>query len=307
MKRLQGLVAATYTPFDDGGAFNPDMVKPLVERLLSEGVDGLYVCGSTGEGMSLSTTERKAVLESYVEASAGRVPVIAQVGHNSIAEARELSRHAQQSGADAVSATCPSYFKVDHAEQLIECMAELASAAGDLPFYYYHIPALTGSTIDMPAFLSMACESIPNLVGLKYADTKLFEYQTCLLLQERRFDVVWGCDEMLLGALATGASAAIGSTYNVAAPLYRRLIDCVAGGRLDEAQELQMRSVQLVRALCRYPFHPAMKALLTMRGLDVGGCRLPLGKMTATDVTNMRSDLERIGYFEWGIVNEDRR
>lgn len=299
-KRLQGLVAATYTPFDSSGAFNPAMVKPLVDTLIGDGIAGVYVCGSTGEGMSLSTSERKSVLESFVSAVAGRVPVIAQVGHNSIAESCELAAHAQQVGASAVSATCPSYFKVSDVDSLIACMAEVASAAAELPFYYYHIPSLTGSTIEMPVFLAEGVAAIPNLVGLKYTDTKLHEFQECLELSDGRFDVVWGCDEMLLGAMATGAVAAIGSTYNVATVLYKRLIDAFSAGDMEEARKFQSLSVSLVRTLNGYPFHPAMKALLGMRGLDVGGCRLPMGKLSSDDIQQLRRDLDSIGYFEWG-------
>ena len=95
IKRLDGLVAATYTPLDDDGAVNATVVGPMVEHLLQSGINGLYVCGSTGEGMSLSSDERKIVAEAYVQAADGRVPVIVQVGHNSLAEARQLAEHAQ--------------------------------------------------------------------------------------------------------------------------------------------------------------------------------------------------------------------
>ena len=143
-QRLDGLVAATYTPLDDDGTVNASVAGPIVEHLLGSGINGLYVCGSTGEGMSLSSDERRAVAKAYVQAADGRVPVIIQVGHNSLSEARHLAEHAQEIGADVLSATCPSYFKVSDVTTLVDCMAEVASAAPELPFYYYHIPALTG-------------------------------------------------------------------------------------------------------------------------------------------------------------------
>ncbi|MEL6108292.1 MAG: dihydrodipicolinate synthase family protein, partial [Planctomycetota bacterium] len=268
--RLRGLVAATYTPLDPNGRVNTSAIAPVVERLLGDGVSGLYVCGSTGEGMSLTTSERKLVLEAYFEAANGRTPVIAQIGHNSLAEACELSSHAQDVGVDAISATCPSYFKVGDVETLTACMKTVADAAQTTPFYYYHIPSLTGSLIGMPEFLATGSKEIPNLVGLKYTDTKLFEFQECLEINDGQFDVVWGCDEMLLGALATGATAAIGSTYNVAAPLYVRLMEAFSAGDHRRARDCQSLSVKLVRTLSRYPFHPAMKAVLAMHGLALG-------------------------------------
>ncbi|MEP3481339.1 MAG: dihydrodipicolinate synthase family protein [Fuerstiella sp.] len=297
--RLNGLVAATYTPLDQNGDLNLEVVPKMVDHLLSQGVSGLYVCGSTGEGMSLSSDERRLVAEAYVKATDRRVPVIVQVGHNSLTEAKQLAEHAQRIGADMFSATCPSYFKVSDVATLVDCMAQLASGAPDLPFYYYHIPALTGSTIDVVEFLKRAGDRIPNLTGLKYTDTKLHEFQECLELDEGRLDVVWGCDEMFVGALATGARGAIGSTFNIIAPLYRRIMTAFADSDFVKARRLQSQSINMIRALSHFPFHPAMKAVLGMQGFHVGGCRLPQGHLSAADVNTLRNDLESIGFFEW--------
>ena len=297
--KLRGLVAAAYTPLDPQGGLHLATVAPLVDHLIEAGIDGLYVCGSTGEGMSLSTSERKQVLEAYVQATRGRVPVVAQVGHNSLADSQDLARHARVVGATAISATCPSYFKVNDEATLVACMSQIASEAPELPFYYYHIPVLTGSTIDMVRFLGQACEIIPNLVGLKYTDTRLHEFQECVELERGRFDVVWGCDEMLLGAVATGASGAIGSTYNIAPGLYRRLLIAFSEGDFERARQMQSLSIRLVRTLSRYPFHPAMKAVLAMMGFEVGPCRLPMRHVSSAEAERLRGDLEAIGFFEW--------
>lgn len=297
--KLRGLVAAAYTPLDSRGRLRLATVAPFVDHLIDTGIDGLYVCGSTGEGMSLTTSERKQVLEAYVKATRGRVPVVAQVGHNSLAESQELAGHAQALGADALSATCPSYFKVTDSATLVSCMSQIASAASELPFYYYHIPVLTGSTIDMVSFLGQAIEVIPNLVGLKYTDSKLHEFQECVELEDGRWDVVWGCDEMLLGAVATGARGAIGSTYNIAPSLYQRLLSAFATGDVDEARKMQSLSIRLVRTMIRYPFHPAMKAVLAMMGFDFGPCRLPMRQLSDVETDQLRRDLTEIGFFDW--------
>lgn len=303
--RLEGLIAAAYTPLDRAGSLLPSGIKPMVERLLADGVSGFYVCGSTGEGMSLSSAERRTVAEAFVDAVAQRVPVVVQVGHNSLTEARQLAAHAEEIGCDAVSATCPSYFRVTDVSTLIDCMAEVAAAAPALPFYYYHIPALTGSTLDVVEFLQRGPARIATLAGLKYSDTKLHEFQGCRELDGGRFDVVWGCDEMLLGALATGAAGAIGSTYNIAAPLYRNIINAFDRGDLDEARRLQSLSVSMVRTLMQFPFHPAMKALLELTGLKLGACRLPLGRLSVDDRERLRRELESIGFFDWSRSGSD--
>ena len=110
MLKLEGLIAATFTPMNSDGSLALSRVAPMVDRLISDGVSGLYVCGSTGEGPSLSTQERFEVAASFVSASRGRVPVVVQVGHNSLAEAATLAAHAERIGAQAISATPPSYF-----------------------------------------------------------------------------------------------------------------------------------------------------------------------------------------------------
>lgn len=297
--RLKGLVAATYTPMDDEGRLVLDEVPAMVDRLIDEGVSGLYVCGSTGEGMSLTGAERHLVAEAFVDAAAQRVPVIIQVGHNSVPEAAELAAHALSIGADVVSATAPSYFKIGTVETLTECMAEIAAAAPNLPFYYYHIPALTGAALDMVRFLSYAGDRIANLVGLKYTCPTVHEYQMCREWKDGRFDILWGSDEMLLSALVVGAQGAIGSTYNIAAPLYRRIIEAFAAGDFDEASRLQLQSVTMIRTIYQFPFHPAMKEVLKMLGTDCGRCRLPQTRLSDEQTAELRQNLDRIGFFEW--------
>ena len=117
---LRGLIAATITPFRDNGSIDLDAIGPMLNRLIDIGVAGFYVCGSTGEGMSLTNQERKSVVEASVDVVAGRVPVIVQVGHNSVIEAKGLAAHAAKVGADVISATCPSYFKVNDPATLVE-------------------------------------------------------------------------------------------------------------------------------------------------------------------------------------------
>ena len=296
---LNGLIAVTVTPLDSTGIVELTAIKPMIDRLIESGVTGLYVCGSTGEGMSLTCQERKNVVEASVDATGGRVPVIVQVGHNSITDACDLAKHAMSAGANVVSATCPSYFKVGDTDTLLSCMGQIANAAPELPFYYYHIPALTGSQIDVVDFLERGGKNIPNLAGLKYTNTLIHEFQACQNTQSRGFDVVWGCDEMLLAAFASGATAAIGSTYNIAAPLYRRIIQAIEAGDWQTARQLQYHSVAMVNVMKSYAFHGALKAIMSMLGMPVGSCRLPLKDLTKDDTESLRSGLNDIGFFDW--------
>ena len=297
--RFSGLIPATYTPLTPDLAVDLAAIPPLVERLLADGVCGLYVCGSTGEGVSLSTSERRQVAEAFTAATRGRVPVIVHVGHDSLAEAAALAAHAAEIGADATSAMPPCYFAIRDAAMAVECAAAVAAAAPKLPFYYYHIPAMTGVAIDVVDFLKQAGDRIPNLAGVKYTANTLHEFLECVALDGGRFEMLSGYDELLLPGLAVGARAAVGSTFNVAAPLYGRLIAAFDAGDLDRARQEQLRAVAMIRALMRFPFHPAMKAVLAMIGTPCGHCRPPLPQLSRADEQRLRESLESIGFFTW--------
>jgi N-acetylneuraminate lyase len=297
MNNIEGLVAATHTPFDKDGQLDLEKIGPLTDRLIDQGVAGLFVCGSTGEGMSLTAEERKLVAAEFVKVTAGRIPVIVHVGHNSIEQGRELAVHAAEIKADSVSATCPSYFKPADIESLVGCMERIASGAPELPFYYYHIPALTGVALEMVDFLAAAGDRIPSLAGLKFTAATAHDFLACKQFEGGRYDVLWGYDEMLLSGLAMGARGGVGSTYNFAAPLYLKIIAAFDAGELEEARRLQTTSVDMIRAIVKYPFHGACKEIMRLQGVELGPCRLPVTNLTADQAAGLKKDLEPFELF----------
>jgi N-acetylneuraminate lyase len=297
-RRLTGLVAATFTPLHPDGSLHLELVPALVDRLEEDGVAGVYVVGSTGEGASLTGAERMAVAEAFVEAARGRLTTVVQVGHNSVAEARGLAEHAQAIGADAISAMPPSYFPPAGVEALVDSLAEIGRGAPELPFYYYHIPALTGVDPGMQGFLESATERIPTLAGIKFSDCRLHDLQLCRTFGDGALDVVFGVDEMLLGALAFGVRGAVGSTYGFAAPLYLRLIDCFERGDLDGARRHQARAGEMVRLIVQHCGRPGLKAAMSLIGLDCGPQRLPPATAEPGAVARMAEALAALGCLE---------
>jgi N-acetylneuraminate lyase len=295
---LRNLVAATFTPFREDGSLHLDRVQPVIDRVLAQGASALYVCGSTGEGPLLTTEERKAVAKAHVEAAAGRVPVVIQVGHNSIVEARELAEHAQAIGADAISATPPTYFKPDSMDNFIACLAEVAAGAPKLPFYYYHIPVLSGVKFDMLDFLRLGRDRIPSLRGIKFSDPNLHEMIACVEHDQGAFDILFGVDEMLLAGFAFGARGAVGSTFNFAAPLYLKIIAAFERGEMAEAQRLQSLSAQMVRVIVGHGGRGGLKATMAMIGADCGFSRLPTHTCSTEARKRIREGLEKIGFFD---------
>lgn len=297
--KLTGLVAATFTPMNQDGVPALEVVPRIVEHLIVNKVSGLYVCGSTGEGPSLSREERQAVAAAYIEAAAGRVPVMIQVGHSSLEEAKGLAAHAASIGADAVSALAPAYFKPASLDCLMRCLAPIAEAAGGLPFYYYHIPRMTAIDLDMAQLLQRAPETLPTLQGIKFSNPDFDMLRTCLELAGDRYDILFGVDEMLLAALQLGVKGAVGSTYNFAAPLYNAVIEALQSGDMDKARACQWLAADMVRVVWKYRGMAALKAMMPMIGLDCGPARLPIETLTPEESAAMKQELDALGFFEY--------
>jgi N-acetylneuraminate lyase len=270
-------------------------VGPLVERALADGVAGLYVCGSTGEGPSLATRERKAVLDAYLDAARGRVPVVAQVGHDSLVEAADLARHAAASGVAAVSAVAPTYFKPAGVRALGDCIERIAAAAPETPFYYYHIPQRTGLTLDVVELALRSAERMPTFAGIKYTSMALEGLQTLKAFDGGRLNVLFGVDECLLSGLVFGADGAIGSTYNFAAPLFQKIVSAFERGDLASAVAAQAKAVRLVRVILKHEPMPALKAMMELIGLDCGPCRPPLDTLGVEERAALGRDLDALG------------
>ncbi len=198
---LGGLVAAPYTAFHADREINLGMIERQAQSLVDSGVKGAFICGTTGEGLSMTTAERMDVAQRWVEVvGRGGLKVIVHVGHNSQRDATALSAHAARIGASAVAALPPFFFKPTTVEQIVEFMLPVASAASELPFYYYHIPSMTGVNVAMIDLMQVAPERISNLRGIKFTHGDLMDYQRCKKFADGQYDIAWGVDEMLLGA-----------------------------------------------------------------------------------------------------------
>ena len=294
------LVAATFAPMRPDGDLDLDRVPVLVERLVREGVDGLFCNGSTGEGESLTPDERRAVAAAFVQAASGRVRVFVQVGANSLRVARKLAAHAAETGADAIAAIPPVYFKPATVDDAVACLREVAVAAPETPCFYYHIPALTGVRLDVPELMRRAAESIPTFAGVKFSEVDPPAFEACVRFDPNRYEVYWGSDETLLTGLSAGATAAIGSTYCFASKVYRQVIAAHRAGDLETARRWQARAARMVEAQVRHGGLPGLKATMQLVGVDCGPVRLPLHALSPGAVEALRSDLEEIGFFDWG-------
>lgn len=299
--RFRGLVAAPFTPFHADRSLNLDVIPAYARFLRDNGVGAAFVCGTTGEGLSLTLEERLRIAERWVGCADDRLRVIVHVGHTCLADARTLTAHAAKIGASAVSALTPCFFKPRNNAEVVNWCEAVASAAPALPFYYYNIPSMTGIDYPVVDFLAQAQDRIPSLAGVKYTHENLPDYKACVAFAQGRYDILFGRDELLLEGTDAGALGAVGSTYNYAAPLYLRLLAARAAGRATEARALQDTAIKMI-AICNgigVTHLAASKALMAMLGVDCGPVRLPLAQPDATQLATLRTRLNEIGFFDF--------
>jgi N-acetylneuraminate lyase len=297
---IQGLVAATHTPFHSDGSLNLAAVEKQAAHLAAAGLNTVFIGGTTGESHSLSLAERIALTARWMEVSKGSLlKVVVHVGANCLGDVCALAAQAQQLRADAISALAPSYFKPRNVTSLVDCCAQITAAAPETPFFLYDLPGFTGVSLSMPDFLTQGLERLPSLAGIKFTNPDAMMFQQCLNHSNGAFSVLWGTDECLLAGLALGATGAVGSSYNFAAPLYQRVIAGFAKNDLATARREQMRSVELIATLAPLGYMGAAKAVMKMLGVDVGPARLPHGNLDAAQTKKLQSDLEDLGFFDW--------
>lgn len=303
-QHLQGLIAAPFTPMHYNGSLNLELIPRYYEMLKANNVKGAFICGSTGEGVSMSTKERMAVAEAWAACSKEdkNFTVMPLLGGTCLTDCKELALHAKEIGLDAVSFTAPFYFKPASVEMLAQCCSEVASVVPGMPFYYYHIPVLTGVGFTMYDLLKAVDGRIPNFAGIKYTHEDFMDFLSCINFQNGKYDMLWGRDENMLPALSVGAKGAVGSTFNYAAPLYYNLIDAYNSGDLFKAKLLQQRSIDMIRLLGKYGGIATGKAYMKLIGLDCGEFRLPVKNMNEKEFEQFRKDTQQIGFTSFSSV-----
>ena len=297
-KHLKGLIAAPFTPMDADGNLNLSVIADYYLFLKHNGVSGAFICGTTGEGVSLTLEEKKAVCNTWSKAISQDedFKVILFVGGTCIEDCKELAVYARDQGLYAISFTPPFYFKPTNIDILTDCCKEIADAVPEMPFYFYHIPSLTGVDFPMIDLLKNVDGKISNFQGIKYTAENFMDFLSCLHFQNRKYDMLWGRDENLLSSLVLGCNGAVGSTYNYAAPLYFEIINAFKSNDLAKAQSLQQKSIDMISLLGKYGGIATGKSYMKIVGLDCGEFRLPVKNMTEREFQLFKEDTEKINF-----------
>ena len=272
--KIQGIIPALVTPFNEDWSVNYSALRALVNRLIENGAGGFYVCGSTAECFLLSDAERMKVMEVVTEETNGRVPVIAHVGNISTATAVQYAKHAASCGVSAVSSVPPFYYKFS-LEEIGDYYAGISDAV-DLPLIVYSIPAFSGVavTADNLEQITGRC----NAAGLKYTSYDLFELEKI----HRKYPdlkLYNGHDEVYVNALPIGLTGAIGSTFNVMPHRYISIKNAYESGDMNKASILQAETNELIQTLINTGVNAGIKYLLTKSGIPCGDCRPPFAKL----------------------------
>lgn len=287
---FEGVSTALVTPLRDGGIDEPAL-RALVEAQITAGVDGLVPCGSTGESATLSHAEHRRVVEIVVQATRGRVPVVAGTGSNNTLEAIELTLHAKQAGADGALLISPYYNKPTQ-EGIYLHYAEIARRTA-FPLLLYNVPGRTASNV-LPATVSRLAD-LDQVVGIKEASGDLAQVSEIVDRCPDGFAVLSGDDALTLPVLAIGGAGVISTTSNVAPAEMVALVRSFRAGDLDAARRCHRRLLPLFDVLFCETNPIPVKAALGLLGAVGPEIRLPLTALTQSHRERLGAVLKELG------------
>ncbi len=299
MEKIIGLIDAPFTPFYSDGEVNLEPIEQYAKMLYKNGLKGVFINGSSGEGYMLTKEERMKLAEKWISSVPKGFKVIVHVGSCCLKESKILAEHAAQIGAWGTGAMAPPFPKIARVEELILYCEAIAASAPKLPFYYYHIPAFNGAFLPMIDMLKGVDGRIENFAGIKYTYESLYEYNQCRLYKDGKFDMLHGQDETILPSLAQGgAQGGIGGTTNYNGRELVGIIEAYERGDIETAREKQNFSQAVINVICNYRGNiVGGKRIMKLIGLDLGKNRVPFRNMTDSEEVAMKKELEAIDFF----------
>ncbi|WP_342410747.1 dihydrodipicolinate synthase family protein [Paenibacillus sp. FSL R10-2778] len=291
LESFKGIIIAMYSSYDAEREIDKEAARKLARHYASTGVKGLYVGGSSGEGMLQSVEERKQMLEAVIAEVGKELTIIAHVGAPSTRDSVELAIHAEKVGAHAVSAVPAIYYRLSPDSVESHWQAIIDSTA--LPFIIYHIPQTTGFQLSKSLLIKMAAQD--KVIGVKISAESTFELQQFKAAGGKNFLVLNGPDEQYLAGRSIGADGGIGGTYGVMPELFLKVEQCYVQGEMAEAQKWQFIINDLIVELLSFPsLYGACKAILSVRGFETGQPRMPLLPIKDSDQERVEALNNRI-------------
>jgi len=294
---LRGALTAIITPFDADGAVDVAALKRVVHWQIEQGINGLVPCGTTGEGATLTDDEHRMVIDTVVQTTANRVPVVAGCGSNDTRKTVAAAKRCEQVGADALLVVTPYYNKPNRSGMLAHF--EAVARATDLPVVIYNVPSRTGQNLGADLILELA--QIRGMIAVKEASGDLDQIAAVIQGRPESFYVLSGDDPLALPTVALGADGVISVVANEAPAAMAGLMAAALEGDLREARRSHFRLLPLMRANFVETNPVPVKTAMELLGWCSGVLRPPLGGPTEKTRQALRTALAAAG-----LVEDDR-
>lgn len=291
MSIFTGAGTALVTPMNADGSVNFPKMKELIEFQITNGIDALIVCGTTGEASTMSDEVQIECIRFAKEVAAGRVPIIAGAGSNDTAHCIELAQGCEKAGADGVLLVTPYYNKATQKGLILHYTAVAESI--NIPIILYNVPGRTGCNIAPKTVLELS--KVKNIVAVKEASGNLSQVAEIAALCGPDFDIYSGNDDQILPVLSLGGKGVISVLSNVAPQDTHDMVAKFLEGDVKAATKLQLDAIELISALfCEVNPIP-VKAALNLMGYEVGSCKAPLCDMEDKNLETLRTAMKNYG------------
>lgn len=272
---FRGCGTAMCTPFTEDGKINFEELEKFIEFQIENKVDSLIVCGTTGESSTMSEEEKKQAIKFVVEKANKRVPVIAGTGSNNTMLAIQMTKYAEQVGADGALVVTPYYNKTTQ-KGLITHYTEIANNT-ELPIILYNVPSRTGVNINPETCLELS--KIKNIVAIKEASGNISQISKIASLCGNNLNIYSGNDDQIVPILSVGGIGVISVLSNIKPEYVHNMVKEYLSYNVKEAAKMQLESLELVETLfCEVNPIPVKEAL-NLSGFNFGKPRLPLVEM----------------------------
>ncbi|XP_011307907.1 N-acetylneuraminate lyase-like [Fopius arisanus] len=296
---FRGLIVPVLAPFTERLTLNLPIIPTYAKYLADNGVNGVLVNGTTGEGMSMSVDERKHVAESWANTvKETNQHLMIQVGGAPLPDVIELAKHAAKNKADSILCLPELYFKPANVNELIDYLKIIGEAAPKTPLLYYHFPVRSNVNLHMGKFLETIRNEIPSFVGIKFTSTNLEEGSQALRADSKRFVVFQGSNEILSAGCAIGMDSCIPSSTNVFPENVQQIVDAGMRGDGLKAREAQEKLNKALSIISKYGnWSAALKCAMSLiTPINPGPTRPPNHRLTPEDVNSMSQELQALGY-----------
>ena len=287
---IKGAYTALITPFKENMKVNYSKLEELIEYQIGNEIDGLIICGTTGESATLSISEKKKVIKFAIDKVDKRVPVIVGTGSNNTNSAIEMSKYAERVGADGVLLVTPYYNKTTQ-KGLIEHFSAIAHSV-HIPCILYNVPSRTGVNIEPDTVSVLA--SLDNIVGIKEASNNFSKIAEMFTKVPNSFDIVSGNDDSILPLLSLGGSGVISVLSNIFPKEVHMLCKAYELGDIAYAKDIQLKFTPLIKALFAEVNPMPVKDALNILGFNVGNPRLPLTTVSLKTHELLKQELYNI-------------